>query len=91
MWIASTIMILVQLIKDVLPESIKKFIPIICVFLAIVANYFLWEYSTIQELFIQGTTIWLASSGLYQGVKGLMSKDDIVLFNDDNDKQHLQD
>lgn len=61
--------IVVQLIKDLLPERLKKYIPLGCVIGFIIGNYFVGtQWTTMIECIIQGTTLGLASCGLYEGV-----------------------
>lgn len=75
MWLTATLTILIQLIKDILPEKSRKYIPLMAVLLWIIAVWFLWNWTDYKDMIMQGITIWLSSTWVYQLSKGLLSKE----------------
>lgn len=74
----TAITLFIQVIKDLLPEGVKRFIPFFSMVLWIIWFYFLWEWADYKDLVVQGITVGLASTGLYEWVKWVTKNEEEI-------------
>jgi hypothetical protein len=59
-------------LKNIVPsEKVNKFIPLIMAVLGVVLNVWLNEFSFTPEILLGGLASGLASTGVYEGIKGI--------------------
>lgn len=67
------------ILKNIVPsEKVNKFIPLIMALLGVVLNVWLNEFSFTPEILLGGLASGLASTGTYEGIKGIKAFINII-------------
>ena len=72
MWLSALLTIIIQLLKDVIPNNLHRYIPLISILLWVGAVYFLWDFIDYKDLFEQWLTYGLWATWVYQLSKWLI-------------------
>lgn len=82
--IIPVLMVLVQMIKNILPEQYIKYLPIACVVLGILGYYLFVPWADVGEVFLQGLIVGLAATGLYENGNVLFNKQTTVVMEEED-------